>query len=428
MKHNPTPFLPRAVARHVIRWILLTTPVAAAVGSACAFFLWSLDHVTAWRGRRPALLFALPALGVVVHFLYARWGGGANRGNDLLIEQIHTPGKGVPRRMAPLILIGTLITHLGGGSSGREGTAVQMGGGMASFFARLFKLHAADARTLLMAGVAAGFGGVFGTPIAGTVFTLEVAVLGRLDYEPLVPCLWGAVVGHWACLVWGTHHTNYHQFLAAAPALSPAMAGKVLIAAVAFGLSAAFFVAVAHGVRSFFQRRFHRDWLRPVLGGLALILLSLLLGTRDYLGLGVDAPAGDPGAVTILSAFHAGGATPWSWFWKTLFTALTLGAGFKGGEVTPLFFVGATLGNALAVLLSAPVDLFAGLGFVAVFAAAANTPLAGVVLGLELFGKENAVYFALAVFVAYAFSGHTGIYASQRLATPKNAGDKNLGR
>jgi len=428
MPHRPLPLPSRTVAWHVIRWILLSTPVAVAVGSACAFFLWSLDQATALRGRHPALLFALPVLGVVVHVLYARWGRNAGRGNDLLIEEIHTPGGGVPRRMAPLVFIGTLITHLGGGSSGREGTAVQMGGGVAAFFARLFKLRATDARTLLMAGVAAGFGGVFGTPIAGTIFALEVAAIGRLNYEPLVPCLWGAVVGHWACLAWGTHHTNYHQHLAALPPLSPVIAGKVLIAAVAFGLAAAFFVFATHGIRDFFHRRFHRAWTRPVVGGLVLIALTFFLGTRDYLGLGVDAPPADPGAVTILSAFRGGGATPWSWLWKTLFTAVTLAAGFKGGEVTPLFFVGATLGNALAPLLAAPVDLFAGLGFVAVFAAAANTPLAGVVLGLELFGKENAVYFALAVFIAYVFSGHAGIYSAQRVATPKGAEAKNLGR
>lgn len=414
----------RDVARTLARWIALTTPVAATVGSACALFLWSLDRVTALRWEYPALLFALPLFGLLVHALYARWGRAAEAGNDLLIENIHTPGGGVPRRMAPLILAGTLLTHLGGGSSGREGTALQMGGGISAFFARVFRLSTADARTLLMTGVAAGFGGVFGTPIAGAVFALEVAVLGRVDYEPLVPCLWAAVVGHWACLAWGTHHTNYHQQIAGVPPLAPGLAAKVLVAAAVFGLASAFFVVAVHRARDFFRRWIPRAGLRPVIGAGALILLTLALGTRDYLGLGVDAP----GRVTLLSAFQADGATPWSWLWKTIFTAITLGAGFKGGEVTPLFFIGATLGNAVATLLAAPVDLFAGLGFVAVFAAAANTPLAGVVLGLELFGKENGVYFALAVFVAYAFSGHTGIYASQRLATPKSAGDKNLGR
>lgn len=422
----PPPSL--AVARHLARGILLTTPVAAAVGSVCAFFLWSLDRVTAAREQRPALLFALPILGIAVHLIYARWGRSAHRGNALLIEQLHTPGGAVPRRMAPLILLGTLLTHLGGGSSGREGAAVQMGGGLASFFARLFHLRSGDSRTMLMTGIAAGFGGVFGTPIAGAVFALEVAAVGRWDDEPLVPCLWGAVVGHGACLAWGAHHTNYHQFLGAVPALSPVLAGKVLIAAVAFGLTAALFVSAAHGIRDFFDRRFRPAWTRPVMGGLALIALTHLLGTRDYLGLGVDAPSTHPGAVTILSAFQEGGATPWSWLWKILFTAVTLGAGFKGGEVTPLFFIGATLGNALAPLLSAPVDLFAGLGFVAVFASAANTPLAGVVLGLELFGKENAVYFALAVFVASVFSGHAGIYSTPRGTAPRGAEAKNLGR
>ncbi|MBL0360812.1 MAG: chloride channel protein [Elusimicrobia bacterium] len=243
-------------------------------------------------------------IGVAIHGLYSRWGQKAEGGNDLVIERIHTPGAGVPRRMAPLILAGTLLTHLGGGSSGREGTALQMGGGISAFFARVFDLSAADRRTLLMAGGGGGVRRGFGTPVAGAVFALEVAVLGHLDYEPLVPCLWAAVVGHWVCLSWGTHHTNYHQQIAVAPVLAPALTAKVLAAAVAFGLASASSF-VSHRARAACPVDGFPP-LAPSRGrGRPLIALTALLGDPGLLGAGGGRAAGRPDTVTLLSAFRA---------------------------------------------------------------------------------------------------------------------------
>ncbi len=219
-------------------------------------------------------------------------------------------------------------------------------------------------------------------------------------------------------------HADYHfSFGAVAGSvlhLDLVLLAKVVLAAVAFGLASRLFSALSHTLQGVFQRLVPLAWLRPALGGLLVIALVFLLGTRDYLGLSVSSP--DPAAVTLLSAFHEGGATPWSWWWKLLFTAVTLASGFKGGEVTPLFVIGATLGNTLAVLCGAPVDLFAALGFVAVFGAAANTPLACTLLGVELFGSQHLVYFAFACFIAYHCSGNSGIYSSQRLGIDKAAG------
>ncbi len=411
-----------ALGAFTLRWTLLAAPMAAAVGTACALFLWSLELATLYRESHPALLFGLPAAGIAIVATYQAIGGKSAAGNNLLIDEIHEPGAGVPRRMGLLVLVATVITHLFGGSAGREGTAVQMGGSIAAACGRWFKLGAADLRMLLMCGIAAGFAGVFGTPLTGAVFAMEVLTLGRISYEAIIPCLIAALVGDWSCAAWGTHHTHY----SINPDLVPSLGGatpyngllmiKVALAAVAFGLTSTLFSQTMHGLTKIWQR-IRPPLLRPVAGALVVIGLVYALGTRDYLGIGVSSP--DPGAVTILSSFHAGGAGDFSWWWKLLFTAITLSCGFKGGEVTPLFFIGAALGNSLAKLLHAPVDLFAGLGFIAVFAGATNTPLACTIMGVELFGGHYTVYFMIACFLAYGFSGHNGIYHAQRLGTPK---------
>ncbi len=418
---NPLPHL--GSMWQLVRWSLLVVPVAILAGSASAFFLWALERVTQTRWSHPALLYLLPVGGVAVGFLYHWLGRKAERGNNLILEEIHEPGGGVPTRMAPLVLIGTLITHLFGGSAGREGTAVQMGGSLAAGFGRWFRINPENRRVLLLAGVAAGFGSVFGTPLTGAVFALEVLVVGRLQYDALVPVLVASVVGDATCNAWGIHHTEYHIAFAGSTArfaaLTPQLLGATIAAGIAFGLAGKFFAELTHAFQGLFKKLVPYAPLRPALGAVLVILLTLALGTRDFLGIGVT--SSDAHGVSILSAFTPEGAAPFSWWWKLLFTALTLAAGFKGGEVTPLFFIGAALGHTLGALFGLPVDLFAGLGFIAVFASAANTPLACTIMGVELFGSPYLVYYAVACFVAYYISGHSSIYLAQRLGVPKNA-------
>jgi H+/Cl- antiporter ClcA len=418
----------------VVKWLAIALPLGIVVGSAVAFFLWSLDHVTHLQWRYPWLLYLLPLAGVASGLMYHCWGKSAEAGNNLLMEQIHEPGGGVPGRMAPLVLVGTLITHLFGGSAGREGTAVQMGGGLAGTFGRWLRLSAEDTRILLMSGVAAGFGAVFGTPLTGAIFALEVLAIGQLSYQALVPCLIAGIVGDQATTAWGVGHTHYHivvsdriSSVSAGTTLDWLLTGKVAIAAVFFGLASVLFAELTHALNWTFKRAISRPWLRPAAGGCVVILLVLLLGERDYLGIGVAADPNDPAAVTIQSSFQLGGAGRFSWWWKLLFTAVTVGSGFKGGEVTPLFFIGAALGNISGQLLGAPVDLMAGLGFVAVFAGATNTPLACTIMAIELFAPGNGsllssgfvVYAAVACFLSYFLSGHSSIYHAQRIGVPK---------
>jgi H+/Cl- antiporter ClcA len=404
----------------LLRWVTFAVPMAAMVGSLCALFLWALDVATQARFSFPWLLYGLPLAGLAVGLIYHWIGRSAEGGNNLIVDQIHEPSAGVPLRMAPLILVSTVVTHLFGGSAGREGTAVQLGGSLASAFGKALRLEPDDVRLMLMAGIAAGFGAVFGTPIAGAVFALEVLTVGRIQYEALIPCLIAAVTGDFVCGSWGVAHTRYHiDFLSSdAPFhLDVLLFAKVALAGIAFGLVGQLFAELNHGMQAIWKKALPFAPLRPVLGGLLVIGLVYLAGTRAYLGLGVwsDNPA-DP---TISGFFDAARVDDWSWLWKLVFTVVTLSSGFKGGEVTPLFFIGAALGNTLAHLMGAPVDLFAGLGFVAVFAGASNTPLACTIMGIELFGAGNTVYIATACFLAYVFSGHSGIYLSQRVGVPK---------
>lgn len=412
----------RGHAASVLRWTLLLVPMAIAVGTLCAAFLWSLDAATRARFEYPWLLLLLPVGGAGVGWLYHWLGRSVEAGNNLIVEQIHEPGGGIPLRMAPLVFLGTIVTHLLGGSAGREGTAVQLGGSLASAVANWFRLDPPSIQIILMAGVAAGFGAVFGTPLAGAVFALEVLAVGRVEYAALVPCLVAALVGDWTCHAWGIHHAAYavSAFAPAGPGLmfEPVLLLKAALAGVAFGFASLVFAEANHALGGFLKMVVPYGPARPAIAGVAIIALTYIIGTRAYLGLGVWSLI--PGDPTIVGFFQPG-TDSWSWALKMLFTVVTLSGGFKGGEVTPLFFIGAALGHALAAPLGVPVDLFAALGFVAVFAGAANTPLACTIMGIELFGAGTAIPVAVACFVAYVCSGHNGIYLSQRVAVPKRS-------
>ncbi len=429
LKHRGREHL--AIARYALRWLGISAALALPVGSVCALFLFALERATAARLAAPRLLYGLPLCGAAIGAVYHRWGRSVEGGSNLIVESIHDAGAGVPRRMTPLILLSTVATHLFGGSAGREGAAVQMGGSLAGAVARVLRLSPAESRVALTAGVAAGFGAVFGAPLAGAVFAMEVLVVGAMRYEALVPCLAASVLSDQVCRAWGIHHVFYAVApLSAADlgwgGLGAGLCVKAAVAGAGFGLVGLLFSEGMNGLSIAWKRLIPSPWLRPLSGGIAVICLVWVSGTRDFLGLGVASP--DASVVTIVSSFRAGGCGAWSWAGKLLFTLTTLAAGFKGGEVTPLFFIGANLGNAFSRLLSAPTDLFAALGFAAVFAGAANTPLACTIMGIELFGGQGAIFYAVACFVAYLFSGHSGIYLSQRMGVMKGGGEPVPGR
>ena len=394
----------RSVTRF-LRWIVLGAGVGVLAGLSSAALLEALHWATDTRVENGWLLWLLPVAGLLVGFTYDRGAGRSGAGNNLIIDEIHEPDSWVPRRMAPLVLGATVVTHLFGGSAGREGTAIQMSGSLTdNLISRASWITGSDRRILLIAAISGGFGAVFGVPFAGFIFGLEVQTVGRLRHDAAIPALAASVMGDWVVRRLGVGHTDVPTI--AGVTLDASLTFKIIIAGVAFAIAASVFAELTHGIKRMMAKIVPLAPLRPFLGALAVIGLTYLSGTRDYLGLSVPLITDSLDAVVTVAFF--------AFAWKILFTAITLGAGFQGGEVTPLFVIGATLGATLGDVLDAPIPLFAAMGFVAVFAGATNTPIACTVMGIEMFGSGAIVPFAISCVIAYALSAGHGIYSSQR--------------
>jgi H+/Cl- antiporter ClcA len=391
---------------NLIRWLVIGCGIGIVSGTSSAALLASLEWATGWRETHAWISWLLPLGGLLSGTMYFYLGKNVEAGNNLLLEEIHEPQTIVPWRMAPLILAGTTIAHLFGASVGREGTAVQMGAALVDRLTPIWRLPSPDRRIALMAGISGGFASVFGTPLAGMLFGLEVLAVGKLRYEGLFPCAIAAIVGDRVTLAWGLHHQIYR--IPIVPELTVWRLLTAIIAGASFGLTARVFATLTHRISSYFKTKISYPPLRPLVGGILVAIAIQLFGTK-YIGLGIP---------TIVSAFERP-LPPGDFVAKIGFTALSLGAGFKGGEVTPLFYIGATLGNAIAPFTGLPTSLLAGMGFVAVFAGAANTPLAATLMAIELFGSAVGVYAGIACICSYLCSGHTGIYRSQRVGASK---------
>ncbi|QRY60177.1 voltage-gated chloride channel family protein [Sphingobacterium siyangense] len=385
-----------------LKWLISCSAIGFIVGSICAFFLFSLNWVTQYREAHPWIIYGLPLAGFAIALSYKYWGNPASKGNNLLIEEYLHPQRRIPLIMAPLVLFGTLLTHLFGGSAGREGTAVQIGGAVSDQLNRLFDFDKTERRILISIGITAGFAAVFGTPLAGTIFGLEVLLIGKKRYFGILPCLFTAYFANFSCQLWNIPHTHYpiHDVI---PMLSLTNIGFSFAAGILFGITAWLFTFAS----DFFSLQFKRikyPLLRPVIGGIILVLIITLFHSSNYIGLGIPMIQN---AFVDLSNYY-------DFIIKLLLTTFTLSAGFKGGEVTPLFFIGATLGSALSTVIPLPISLLAAMGFVAVFSGATNTPLACIVMGYELFGIQPILFIAIACIVAFLFSGKKGIYIAQK--------------
>ncbi|WP_286860667.1 MULTISPECIES: chloride channel protein [Sphingobacterium] len=386
----------------ISKWLITCCMVGFSVGSICAFFLFSLNWVTAYRENNSWIIYGLPLAGLIIALSYQRWGNPSSKGNNLLIEEYLYPQRRIPLIMAPLVLFGTLLTHLFGGSAGREGTAVQIGGAISDQLNRWFNFGKTERRILISIGITAGFAAVFGTPLAGAIFGLEVLLIGKKRYFGLLPCMLTAYIAHFSCQLWNIPHTHYpiHDSI---PAISLSNIGLSLIAGILFGAAARLFTFTGDFFSSQFKK-IRSPLFRPVIGGIIIVITVVLLKSTKYIGLGIP---------MIQEAFN-NPSDYYDFLIKLVLTTFTLSAGFKGGEVTPLFFIGATLGSALSTVIPLPLGLLAAMGFVAVFSGATNTPLACIIMGYELFGFQPVVFIAIACIAAFIFSGKKGIYVAQK--------------
>lgn len=393
---------------YVGKWLLLSSIISACIGSASAGFLISLDWAGNYRESHLWVIVLLPLVGFLIGLLYFRYGKEVEAGNNLLLDTIHYPKERIPFRMAPFVYVGTIATHLFGGSAGREGTALQMAGAIADQFSRPLRLRKDERKILLIASMAAGFGSVFGTPLAGAIFALEVFLIGRLRYDAIFPAFASAILSDWVARLWNAPHTHYRVY--EVPEISGLNILYAVLAGIVFGLCAAIFSKSIHWLSNLLKAKITYPPLRPVVGGVIVAVAVWAIDTTKYIGLGLP---------TIVAAFEEP-LPAYDFALKMLFTIVTLAAGFKGGEVTPLFYIGATLGNALAYLIPLPSSLLAGMGFVGVFAGATNTPLACMVMAIELFGSTCGAYVAIVCVLAYLMSGHNSIYKKQMIGEAKH--------
>ena len=381
--------------------------VVGVIGGGVAYaFLRTLNWVNTTRNDNENLIYFLPLAGLVIGLMYHHFGERVANGSNLVLEEIHEPGAGVPRRMAPMVFLATAISHLFGASTGREGAGIQITASVADTIAKPLSPSPETRKLLLITAISAAFGGLFGVPIGGMVFALEVQENGRIRYEAMLPALLAGLVGYKIVESLNIKHLVTGTLVPVD--LSLGLSWKLIVLSGVSSILALAFIQLTHTVHRAAHSWIKWQPLRPVAGGCIVLILVLISGSRDYLGLSAHLAEGVfAGVVGIAVGAFA---------WKLVFTSVSLGTGFIGGEMVPLFIVGALAGAQTGRLLNASIPLFAAIGMMATFAAASNTPIACIVIGIELFGAGATLPLALTCVLAYALSGRRGIYHSQKHA------------
>ncbi|MDE6625530.1 MAG: chloride channel protein [Lachnospiraceae bacterium] len=410
--HNGEGFVPyytrrfKKDAESFVKWILTAFVVGFLVGGVSSVFSWVLTGVTNFREDHRWIFLFLPLAGVVIVFLY-HWLGKDDGGTNQVFSTVRSQDE-VPFHAAPLIFIATAITHLVGGSAGREGAAIQLGGSIGNQLGHWIKLDDEDRHVVVMCGMSAAFAALFGTPMAAAIFAMEVVSVGVMYYTALMPCVISALIASNFAASLGIHPEVFH--VADIPRLTMLNGLKMGLIAIACAAVSVVFCIALKQTGKLFHQRLRNHYVRVVVCSLIIILLTLCLRTDAYMGAGIG---------IIESAIHQGTVNYFAFFWKMLLTVLTMRAGFRGGEIVPSFTIGAALGCELGLFIGISPSLCAAAGMVAVFCGVTNCPITSILIAFELFGFEGAAYYLIAVSISYAVSGYYSLYKDQTIVYSK---------
>lgn len=388
------------------KWAIFSVFIGIVIGGFSTLFAFCLQKATIFRTNNPWIILLLPFAGIIIVFLYSIFQYKNDKGTNLVLSTIHAESE-LPFKMAPLIFISTIITHLFGGSAGREGAALQLGGSIGNQFGRWFKFDEKDKRIVVMCGMSAAFSAIFGTPIAAAIFAMEVVSVGVMYYAALVPCVFASLVASKVAVNMGIGPDKFNILDIPKFHIIPSI--KIIILSLFCASLSVIFCIVLHSLGDFYRAKIKNPYLRIVVSSVIIIVLTIILNTSDYMGAGVDVIEKAIKGKVVLSAF----------FWKIIFTALTLEAGFKGGEIVPSFFVGATFGCVFGQIANISPSMCAAVGMVAVFCGVTNCPISSMLIAFELFGYEAVQYFLIAISVSYFMSGYYGLYHDQTIVYSK---------
>lgn len=388
------------------KWLLLSVLMGTIAGLAGTLFHFVLEEATILREENQWLLFFLPVAGIMIAASYHYLAGEKDKGTNMVLTAVRS-NEPMPAVTAPLIFITTAFTHLCGGSAGREGAALQLGGSLASQLGSRLHLDEKDNRVLVMCGMSAAFSALFGTPVTAAVFSMEMVSVGVMYFSAIVPCMVASLTGFLVAGAFGVPPTIFS--ITKVPAVNMGSVGLVIVLGVlCAGLSIVFCESM-HKSSHYLKKWFPNIYIRIAVGGCAIILLTLLEGSGDYNGAGMG----------IVAAALAGSALPWAFIFKIIFTSITLGSGYRGGEIVPVFFTGATFGCVAASFLGLPPGFGAALGLVALFCGVTNCPITSLLLGIELFGGVGVPFFLVVSAVSYMLSGYYSLYGEQIIVYSK---------
>lgn len=392
----------------LLKWLVYSLVIGSVVGVVGTIFGYAMQIATKFRGDHNWVLYLLPLIGLLIVAIYHKSGMGHNKGTNLILEAVSSD-KTIPARVAPVISVSTVLTHFGGGSAGREGAALQLGGSLGHYLGRFFKIDDKDRKISVLCGMSAAFAALFGTPVTAAVFPMEVVSVGIMHYAALVPCVICAMMASGIANALGLVAEAFPVTIV--PQMGISLALRIFILAVLCGVLSTMFCNVLHIGEHLLSSKISNPYIRVVIGGVLIILLTLLVGSQDYNGAGMH----------VIEVCVMEGKVFWAAFLlKMLFTAITLGSGFKGGEIVPTFFVGATFGCLIGPMLGLTPTLASACGLVGLFCGVTNCPIASLFMGIELFGVAGLPCYLLMIAVSYCMSGYSGLYKSQKIMYSKN--------